>query len=449
MKRLSIKLRVTLWFTLFMMMLVFIVSAFLLFTGKKLKIVTLQKQLMETVDNIEDSERNKIGEKIAEPNNNVYISLYDGEGNLLDGIIPNGFEKSTGFVKDTPRVIQSGDKTWYVYDILCKKEHGFFLWIRGVLPVDNTVDSIDLFLRMFIWILPFMVIAIGLLGYAIIDRAFRPINDIIKAADKIGEGADLSQRIHLGEGKDEIYILANTFDHMFEKLEGYLKNEKRFTADASHELRTPVSVILAQCEYALENAVTVEEAKEALLKIQQQAMKMSSLIANLLTLARIDNGQDKQWNLERINLSELIEIIIEQQNELAEKKSITITKETERDIYIRAEETMIMRMLINLIENAIQYGKENGHINITLRKKDNLIELKIMDNGIGIAPEHLEKIWERFYQVDPSRNNVRNNTGLGLAMVKWIVEAHKGRISVQSELGKGTAFTIILPCYEK
>ncbi len=449
MKRLTIKLRVTLLFTLFMMMLVFIVSAILLFTGKKLKIVTMQKQLMETVDNIEDSERNKIGEKIAEPNNNVYISLYDGEGNLLDGIIPNDFDKSPGFVKDTPRVIRSGDQTWYVYDMLCKKEHGFFLWIRGVLPVDNKVDSFDLFLRMLIWILPFMVIAIGFLGYAIIDRAFRPINNIIKAADKIGEGADLSQRIHLGEGKDEIYTLANTFDHMFEKLEGYFKNEKRFTADASHELRTPTSVILAQCEYALENAATIEDAKEALLKIQQQAMKISSLIANLLTLARMDNGQDKQWNLEKINLSELIDVIIEQQNELAEKKGITITKEAEQNIFIRAEETMLMRMLINLIENAVQYGKENGHISITLAEEHNSVELKIMDNGIGIAPEHLEKIWERFYQVDPSRNNVRNNTGLGLAMVKWIVKAHKGKISVQSELGKGTIFTIILPCYEK
>lgn len=446
MKGLSIKLRVTLWFTLFMMLLVFVVSALLLFTGKKLKIVTMQKKLMETVDSIEDTERNKIQEKIAGPNNNVYISLYDGEGNLLDGILPNGFVQSTDFVEDTPRIIQTGDKKWFVYDVLCKKEHGFFLWIRGVLPAEDTVDSVDLFLRMLIWALPFMVIAIGLLGYVIIDRAFRPINDIIKAADKIGEGADLSQRIHLGEGKDEIYTLANTFDHMFEKLEGYFKNEKRFTADASHELRTPTSVILAQCEYALENALTVEEAKEALLKIQQQAMKMSSLIANLLTLARIDNGQDKQWNLEKINLSELIEVIIEQQNELAEKKNITITREAERDIYICAEETMIMRMLINLIENAIQYGKENGHINVSLKKEDKWVELKISDDGIGIAPEHIGKIWERFYQADPSRNSVRNNAGLGLSMVKWIAESHKGKVSVQSELGRGTIFTVLLPC---
>lgn len=449
MKRLSIKLRITLWFTASMMLLVVLVSAFLLFSGKKLKSLSLQKQLMEVVVNIEDSDRNQIAKKIGEPIDNVYISIYDTNKNMLAGIIPNEFEQATDFKDDMPHEIHSGDKIWYIYDIKCKKEHGHFLWIRGVLCVDNVVDTTDLFLRLLICILPIMVIAIAFMGFIIIKRAFRPINDIIVAAEKIGEGADLSQRIELGEGKDELYTLANTFDHMFEKLEKYFENEKRFTADASHELRTPTSVIIAQCEYALERAVTVEETKEALFKIKQQAVKMSSLIANLLMLARIDNGQYNNWNMELINLSELIEVIIEQQNEFAEKRGIVITKETKPDIYICAEETMIMRMLINLIENGIQYGKENGQVNVALVKKGNFIKLEIMDNGIGIAPEHLNQIWERFYQVDPSRNNIRNNTGLGLAMVKWIVEAHKGCITVQSELGKQTIFTITMPCYEK
>lgn len=448
MKKLSIKLRVTLWFTVFMMLLVIMVSGILLFTGKKLKTLTIQKQLMETVDEIEDLNRNQLAGKIKEPVDNVYVSLYDTKGNLLGGIIPSDFKQSAALLKDTPRRIKSGNQEWFIYDVQCKKEHGNFLWIRGILPLHDTVESGDIFYRLLIFSLPLLVIAIALLGYAVIDRAFRPINAIIQTAEKIGEGADLSQRIELGEGKDEIHTLARTFNHTFQRLEAYFENEKRFTADASHELRTPTSVILAQCDYALEHAGSMEEAKEALMKIRQQALKMSSLMANLLMLARMDSGQYNKWNLERINLSELIEVIIEQQSELAEERGIKITKETEPDIYILAEETMMMRVLINLIENGIQYGKKDGYVNICLKKRDGVIELRIMDNGIGIAPEHLNHIWKRFYQADPSRNTMRNNTGLGLAMVKWIVEAHKGRIGVQSELGKGTVFTVILPCYK-
>jgi signal transduction histidine kinase len=446
MKKLSIKLRVTLWFTVFMMLLVVIVSVVLLHAEKKIKITTIQQKLTETVSNAEDFNKNEISGKILRPIDNVYISVYDSNG-MLAGIIPDDFQQTVAFKEEKPHIIQSDDKSWYIYDVLSKKEHGTFLWFRGVLPVDNSANANDIYLMLIIYILPFTVIAVALLGYLIISHAFKPINEIIKTADKIGSGEDLSQRINLGEGKDEIYTLAKTFDSMFERLEGYFENEKRFTSDASHELRTPTSVIISQCEYALENTDTVEEAKEALTKIKEQATKMSSLIANLLTLARLDNRQYNKWKKETINLSELVDVIVDQQSEFAQEKGISIKEECEPDIFIFAEETLIMRMLINLIENAIQYGKENGNIKVYLRKKD-CIELKIEDDGIGIAEENLNKIWERFYQVDPSRNNLRNNTGLGLAMVKWIVEAHKGKISVQSELGKGTIFTVTLPSNE-
>ena len=128
MKRLSIKLRITLWFTIFMMLLVIVVSAFLLFSGRKLKSVSMQKQLMETVDKIEDSDRNQITKKIAEPIDSVYISIYDTNKNLLGGIIPDGFEQTTDFKDDMPYVVHSEDEIWYIYDMKCKKEHGHFLW---------------------------------------------------------------------------------------------------------------------------------------------------------------------------------------------------------------------------------------------------------------------------------------------------------------------------------
>ncbi|MGC6177338.1 sensor histidine kinase [Lacrimispora sp. 38-1] len=445
MKKLSIKMRVTLWFTLFMMLLVVVGSVFLIFTQRKLNSLSLQKKLMETVDEIEDMNRNQLGEKISVPVNDIYISMYGMDGTWLAGIAPDGFESQQTFTKDTSRKMKSGGKEWFVYDVQLKKDHGTYIWIRGILPLHDTVRSEDIFFRLLVLALPFLVLVIAVVGYLVIDRGLRPVQDMIQTAEAIGEAGDLSRRIQLGEGTDEIHTLAKTFNGMFDKLEGYFENEKRFTADASHELRTPASVILAQCDYGLEHASSTEEAKESLLKIRQQAVKMSALIANLLTLARMDNGQYQLENLERINFSELVEIIGEQQNEMAKEKKIDVITEVQPDVFLMADETMMIRMLINLIENAVQYGKENGWVKLSLKRQKDHVELKVADNGIGIAKEHLKHIWERFYQVDPSRSSGRNNTGLGLAMVKWIVSAHKGEITVISQPGEGTVFTVILP----
>jgi len=166
------------------------------------------------------------------------------------------------------------------------------------------------------------------------------------------------------------------------------------------------------------------------------------MISQLLTLAKMDKGHQK-LNLENVNLSELMEIIIETQQINADKKNIKIISSIKPDIIMPADEILIMRLFINLITNAVNYGKENGYINIELFKNNNRIIGKIADNGIGIAKENINKIWTRFYQVDSSRTS--DSSGLGLSMVKWIVEAHNGNISVKSELDKGTIFTVEFP----
>jgi heavy metal sensor kinase len=448
MKKLSIKMRVTLWFTLFMMLLVMVVSVFLVFSQKRLNNLTLQKKLMETVDEIEDLNRNQLDDKISVPVNDIYISVYDMNGTRLAGIVPTDCDNKEAFTKDAYRKLESNDQEWAVYDVQVKKEHGTYFWIRGILPIHDTVHSSDTFLQLLVLALPFLVLGVALVGYLVIDRGLRPIQDMIHTAEAIGEAGDLSRRIQMGEGTDELHTLAKTFNGMFDKLEGYFENEKRFTADASHELRTPASVILAQCDYGLEHATSTEEAKESLTKIRQHAVKMSGLISNLLTLARMDNGQYHLEKLERIHFSELVEIIGEQQNEMAKEKKIRVVTEAQPDVFLMADETMMIRMLINLIENGVQYGKENGWVKLSLKKQKDHLELKVADNGNGIAQEHLTHIWERFYQVDPSRSSGRNNTGLGLAMAKWIVIAHKGEITVQSQPGEGTVFTVTLP-FEK
>ena len=229
---------------------------------------------------------------------------------------------------------------------------------------------------------------------------------------------------------------------MFDRLQNSFEREVQFNSDVSHELRTPISVIMAQAEYGKDNVSTVSESKNIFNIIFNETQKMSHLVSQLLTLARMDKGHQK-LNLTNINISELAEIVIDSRRENARTKNINIISKITPNIYANIDESMIMRVFINLLSNAVAYGKINGNIYFDLYIRKKMIVIKIADDGIGISHEHIDKIWTRFYQVDPSRNN--EGAGLGLSMVKWIVEAHNGNISVISKIEKGTIFTIKIP----
>lgn len=433
-------MKVTLWFTLFMMLILTITSGILLFTANRVKQLTIQNRLIETVTDVEKAKKFEMAEKIALPIEDVYISIYDEEGNFVSGILPQEISQRIPLQEDTIREIHEKGKSWYVYDEISKKERGTLLWVRGIFSTSSLFEGENMLLKLFVHSLPLLVILVAIIGYGIIKRGFRPIDNIIETAEKIGEGADLTQRISLGEGHDEIHVLANTFDHMFEKLERAFEKEKQFTADASHELRTPLSVMRAQCEYGIEQAATLEESKENLREIHSQILKMSSLVGDLLTLTRVDEDKEFVREKEEICFSEMVSLIVEQQRELAQEKEIEIKTEIESDLNFYGEQTLLMRMIMNLIENAIQYGKYGGNVWVSLWKEGKIIKLQITDDGIGMEERHLDKIWNRFYRIDESRNPRGNNVGLGLSFVKWIVKAHNGEISVKSQPGKGSTF---------
>ena len=321
------------------------------------------------------------------------------------------------------------------------------MWIRGVIPSSLAEKAIETIISISLIILPFFLLFAGISGYIITKNGFKPIEKIRLTAENINAGNDLSRRINLGQQrKDEIHTLANTFDTMFNRLQTSFENEVQFTSDVSHELRTPISVIISQSEYGLNHTESKEKMENSLKSVLKESIKMSQMISQLLMLSKMDKGHQK-LNIEKVNLSELLDIIIDTQQIAADNKNIKINSVISPDIVIPADEILIMRLFINLITNAVNYGKENGYINIELFKFKDKIISKISDNGIGIAQENINKIWTRFYQVDSSRSS--DSSGLGLSMVKWIVEAHKGSISVKSELNKGTSFTVELPLNNK
>lgn len=448
MKRLSIKARVTLWFTLFLTLLAGLALGTLLAVGGQLTEQgsqnTLKKAVSEGLEELDwEDGRPDIDDDLKSYQDGVWLAVYDQTGSLVYGGLPDDLGLDQPFEEGALRTCRQGQEVWYLYDLVSRGQEGT-LWLRGATAAQSANQTFLMLLRLALVALPFLVLAGALGGYAIANHAFGPVRRITRAAEQISDGQDLSRRIDLGPGRDEIYILAATFDRMFARLEASFQAEKQFTSDASHELRTPVAVILAQCEEAQADP---SQRDHALQVIQSQARGMSALISQLLTLARADQGR---LNLEKepIDLGELTQMVAAQTEELAAAKGIRVECRADAGLWVQGDETMLVRMLLNLTENAVKYGREGGFVRITLSRQGDCLEGRVEDDGIGITPQQQERIWERFYQADPSRSPSQGGVGLGLPMVRTIVQAHGGRVWAESRPGGGSVFLFRLPALE-
>lgn len=469
MKRLTLRWKMILLYTLFMMILTagmlgilfsLSSSAILDLTHRELK-----NQVWEAFDDLEwEDGKLEIDSDFLEPEDGIYLSAYDSEGKMLGGRVPGNFNYEEELSEGLKKISLEGEE-WYILDAVSEIEQYGSVFIRGIVSVSEKESSLAVTLRLSVILFPMMVFLTAGLGYLFIGHALRPVAKITATACEIYEKGDLSKRIGMnrkkkdnidlseekGEKKcvckkylykDEIYKLAETFDLMLERLETSFAKEKQFTSDVSHELRTPVSVILSQCEYLLEDRNLTGEEEKAVQIIQKKAQNMANMTAQLLFLARADQNRQvikKEW----LNLSVVTEMAVEEQQEIAEEKGIQIETEIEENVEGYADETMFIRLWMNLIGNAVTYGREGGWIRVGIQKQDNKVAGYVEDNGIGIEEEKLPHIWERFYQADTSRSE--KGSGLGLSMAKWIVQAHGGTISAESIYGKGTKFIFQFP----
>lgn len=408
----------------------------------------LRERVQESADEIElEDGEFEIDSDFYSLDNNVYLALYDTGGDFLYGKVPPGLEQAPQFEDGKIQTVKSGTEQWYVYDVQYEMENGQEFYIRGVVSVTETQKEFLIAVRFAVILLPLTVILTVLIGYRLIRRTLLPVRQMTETVQEIQKDGDLSRRIGVSQDtwKDEFYQLAGTFDGMLESLEQAFLRERQFTSDVSHELRTPVSVILAQCEASLNRTDLSEEQRKEILLIRKKAGEMSQMISQLLLLSRADQGR-QQLNKEEINISELTEIIVEEQKMLAQRRKIEVHTEIEPDITGYLDESFYIRMLDNLISNAVSYGKEGGNIKVTLHQIPSGVRGTVEDDGIGISRDDQVHIWERFYRVDASRTGKEDgsHSGLGLSMAKWIAQAHGGNVRVESELGKGSCFTFEL-----
>ncbi len=286
------------------------------------------------------------------------------------------------------------------------------------------------------------LIAIAWLGSFFMRRAFAPIHRIVTLAKRI-TAEDLSHRIDSVNSKDEIGELADTLNEMIARLERSFRQIKQFSADVSHELRTPLTAIKGELEVALRKERNVEEYKETMAGVLEKAGQLENIIADLLFLARMD-AQSIPLSFMEFRLDKLMLEVHEETYRSAERKRITFNLKGIEQASLMGDPGLLKRALLNLVENAIKYTEPGGRIELSLERESDTAVCMLRDSGIGIPAESLPYIFDRFYRVDRSRSHDTGGSGLGLAIVQKIVEAHQGRIDVESEAGKGTAFRVSL-----
>ena len=444
MKRLSINLKLTLWFMVSMLVVAVVVFAFVSVLSAAETRRHVQNALMAMVEANEDEVEYEDGaleldDDFIAYRGGIYCLVFDETGAAMGGRSPEDALETIALEDGALRQVSAGGEDYMIYDLRTRDDHKY-IWLRGIARRDVGIEAASLNNAALLAI-PLLILLAAVGGYRLARRSLRPIRVISRTADEIGRSGDLSKRIAIDENGDELHRLAGTFNRMFDQLERNFEAEKQFTSDASHELRTPITTILAQCEYAFENASGEDELYEVIGDIQQQGLRMSRLVESLLAFTRLEQHTEPAA-FEVIDLSACLQRVCREQRDLSEK-DITLTDAIQPGIFMRADATLIARMAENLIRNAYRYGREGGTTRVALTQSEDVVALTVADDGIGIAPEDLPNIWNRFYQADKSRQHrPGGGLGLGLAMVRQIAQLHGGTSDVESAPGRGSTFTV-------
>lgn len=467
MKRLPLRLKITLWFTVAMLLVTAFTYVAVLYVSNQILQKTIQDNLIEAVEenysevryysSIDEADLSRdashflefqsgfleVDDDFLEQVNGVYTALYNSDAALLYGENPISRHTATlKFRESRLQRIRIDGTNYYVFDRKLTLKNLDGLWLRGVVSEKQGTTQMNTITRASLLVLPGIVLIASVGGYFIIKRMLAPLRKMSETAQRIGRENDLKQRIDLDGSSQELQRLADTFNDMLDKLDKAADAERRFISDASHELRTPMTVILAQCEFSLEKPRSGEEYEESFRVIHRQGRRMAKMINGMLDFTRLDAGTDR-YTKEAIDLTQLVDSVCGDMA-LIREKGIELEWDAEAGITLMGNYELLTRLLINLIGNAYRYGRENGHIRVRLqRDAAGAVELSVADDGIGIAEEDRDKIFRRFYQSDSSRSG--EGIGLGLSMASEIARFHGGAITVESEPGRGSVFYVRFP----
>ena len=316
-------------------------------------------------------------------------------------------------------------------------------FLAAVEPLDSIAAQLAELRRLLLWALPLTLLFASLGGYLLATRSLSPLTAIAEQAEQI-TASSLHRRLQTGAAKEELARLAAVFNDLLSRLDRSFAAMREFVADASHELRTPLAVIRGEADVCLSQDRDSVEYRESLAIIQDEVRRLSRLVDDLLHLARADAGFP---NLQARDfyLNEVVEECLRALQPLARQKNIDLSGDCPADILFCGDPELLRRMLANLLENAVRYTLPGGRARVTLENSSGVIRIAVSDTGVGIPPEAVGRVFERFYRVDKSRSRADGGFGLGLAIVKWIAETHRGTVQVESRPGVGSTFRVVLP----
>lgn len=435
-KQPSIISKVTLWYTVFVSLLfsVMFVASFII-SGTWSDYVSRSELEEETVELSTDLDDFKSFD------DGIYFALYNQDKAFKKGSLPSDFDVNASFESGKLSTYKGSQTNYYYYDVYNAKKGK---WIRGVRTASGLSKELTLFLISLAILAPISILGMAWMGRRILKRAFVPIKDVTQMAKEITESRDYTKRVSSSYKQSyvETTRLTKVFNDMISSVQSTFDKEKQFNQNVSHELRTPLSVILSESEFGSKYADSLEESKESHSIVNRQAKLMKNMTEQILELSKT---QQLNWtDLDRLSLSNLVSECCQAQERKWAESAIDVKVAIEPNLWIKGEKLLVIRMLDNLLSNAMKFTRTS--ITITLEREGKQALLKVADDGMGISEDQLNKIWDRFYQVEGSRNKSLNSgVGLGLSFVKDIAELHRAELDLQSKEDLGSSFMVRFP----
>jgi heavy metal sensor kinase len=460
MRRLSIGVRLTLWYLAIFALAEIVFGAGMWFILRHHLYDLVDDGLEEQVDDLSNflrtlgndpalpMLREEVNETYAIEHLGNYLAVYGEKGDLI---------YRSAFLEAHQSELAAPDQVGRAIFRDRRLDHKPFRFVLEKLPVNghtytvemgvptnDVVATLDVFRSYLLMFAPLLLLAAAGGGYWLSRRALSPVDELVRTARDIS-GDNLNGRLQKLETGDELQRLSDTLNEMLERIETAFRRVTQFTADASHELRTPVSLIRTEAELALRRSRGEAEYKESLHHILLEAERTTALIEQLLSMARADSGQ-QGLHMQPVDLRDALREVVDGWQQVATMRNLQFAAAVDvPDSFVMGDATLLRRLADILLDNAFKYTPSPGSVHLSLEHQAESAVITVQDSGVGIAAEDHGKIFERFYRVDKARSRAQGGAGLGLSIAQWIVVQHHGSITVDSRSGSGSTFRVELP----